>query len=559
MLCVPLMREGRAYGAILLYRRVAQRFAADQVALVQTFARQAAIAIDTVRLFHEAKEALEQQTATSEILRVISTSPTDVHPVFETIAANALELCDGKFSVIYRFDGELIHIAANKNLEPEGGSAFRIAYPCPPSRSGVTQRAILTGAIVHIADVLEDPEYVYHDAARTADYRSALSVPMLRDGQPIGAITVFRDVARPFPDTQVELLKIFADQAVIAIENIRLFTETRDALEQQTATAQILQAISNSPGNLQPVLDTVVRAAAQFCGAPDVAILRLDNGVLRGAAAVGAFGDVLTQRLGSIAALEIPVTKDSVSGRSVVERRSIHVHDLAAEREDEFPVGRELQRQFGHRTMVATPLMREGEPLGVIALFRAEVKPFSDKQLRLLKIFADQAVIAIENVRLFTELQARNHELTEALEQQTATSEILRVISRSPTDAQPVFETIAASVLKLCGAASANVLMFDGELLRVAALAIVSPQGAEAIRNMYPRPPSRDNAASRAVLTRSVVVIPDVLEDPEYVVRVSALAGGFRSVMSVPLIRDESPAPFPTSRLRCCRPSPTRR
>ncbi len=200
VLAVPLMREGGAYGAILLWRRTRGRFPPDQVALVETFARQAAIAIENVQLFRATQDALEQQTATSEILRVISQSPTDVQPVFDTIAANALRLCDAVFSVVYRFDGELIHIAALHNVTPEGVAAFRGAYPCRPHRGGGTQRAILTGSIIHIPDIQDDLEYVYQDAAEKADYRSVLSVPMLREGLPIGAITVFRAAARPFPD-----------------------------------------------------------------------------------------------------------------------------------------------------------------------------------------------------------------------------------------------------------------------------------------------------------------------------------------------------------------------
>ena len=221
-----------------------------------------------------------------------------------------------------------------------------------------------------------------------------------------------------------------------------------EALEQQEATSEILRAIASSPTDIQPVLETVVRAAARFCGAPDVALLRVDGGVLRGAAAVGAFGEMLIRRSGGIEALEMPLTRESVSGRAAVERRSVHVHDLAAESEDEYPMGRELQRRLGHRTMLAVPLLREGVTVGVIDLFRTEVKPFSDKQVELLRTFADQAVIAIENVRLFTELGTRNRDLTVALEQQTATSEILRAISSSPTDVQPVFDIIGESAEK---------------------------------------------------------------------------------------------------------------
>ena len=225
LLAVPLIRDGTAYGAIVLWRREPGLFAPDQVALVETFATQAAIAIENVRLFHATQEALEQQTATSEILRVISSSPTDVQPVFETIAANALRLCDATFSALLRYDGDYIDIGAFQKANPEATAAFRSAYPCRPNRGGGTQRAILTRRVVHIPDIRADPEYSYRNVAKSADYLSVLSVPMLRDGHPIGAISVYRDVARPFPDSQIELLKTFADQAVIAIENVRLFSE----------------------------------------------------------------------------------------------------------------------------------------------------------------------------------------------------------------------------------------------------------------------------------------------------------------------------------------------
>jgi GAF domain-containing protein len=537
ILAVPLMSEGRAYGGVMVYRRVVRRFTRDQVALVETFARQAAIAIDSVRLFRETSEALEQQTATSQILRVISQSQTDAQPVFDTIARAALELCGTSSAVVTRFDGELIRLAALANVRSEAADALRRRYPRPPSRDTGNARAILTGKVVVIPDAFEDPEYAIGSGATAMPFRSILAVPLLRDGSPIGSIGVTRDEPGTFSEKQVALLQTFADQAVIAIENVRLFNETRDALEQQTATAQILQAISSSPGDLQPVLDTVVRAAAQFCGAPDVVIMRLDNEVLRGAAAVGAFGDVLTQRLGSVSALELPVSKASVTGRSVVERRSIHIQDLAAEREDEFPLGRELQRQLGHRCVVSTPLLREGVPIGAILLFRSEPKPFSDKQLKLLQLFADQAVIAIENVRLFTELGARNRELTEALEQQTATSEILRVISQSQTNVRPVFETIVRSVLALCDATFSGVYLLDGEIYSLAATAGLTSEERAAFASGYPRKIGPDTVAGRAALERRVVQTPDLLSDPNYWSSPGSRVGA-RTVLGVPMLRD---------------------
>src|SRR5262249_6619921 len=237
-----------------------------------------------------------------------------------------------------------------------------------------------------------------------------------------------------------------------------------EALEQQTATADILRAISSSPTDLHPVLETVGHAAARFCDAPDVAILRMERGVLRMAAATGPFGDEMIRRAGSVEAVQFPISRASVTDRSVVERRTVHVHDLAAEPEDEYPVGRKLQRRFGHRTLLATPLLREGEPVGAMVMFRTEVNPFSEKQARLSQTFADQAVIAIENVRLFTELGERNRDLTEALDQQTATSEILRVISQSQTDLQPVFDTIVDNAIRLFRAWAVAAMRSDGQL-----------------------------------------------------------------------------------------------
>ena len=312
-----------------------------------------------------------------------------------------------------------------------------------------------------------------------------------------------------------------------------------EALEQQTATSEILRAISNSPSDIQPVLDTVVRAAAKFCSAPDVVIMRVDNGVLRGAAAIGPFADVLKRHTGSIAGLEIPITSGSVSGRATIECRSVHVHDLAAEHEDEYPVGRELQRRFGHRTMVATPLLREGAPVGVIGLFRTEVNPFSDRQLQLLQIFADQAVIAIENVRLFNELEARNRDLTVALDQQTATSEVLRVISSSQTDLQPVFDAIVRSVVQLCGAEHSLIFQFDGEFLRpVANHGVTSGFGEYWKQN--PIRPGGGSISGRAASRRQTVHVADVLTEPGYEHGRAQQLQSFRTVLAVPMLREDT-------------------
>src|SRR5438105_6618425 len=479
-------------------------------------------------------ETLEQQAATSEILRVISSSRTDTQPVFDTIAANALRLCDARFSAIFRFDGELIHLAAFRNLAPDSTAAFPSTYPCHPSRGGTTQRAILTRSIVHMPDVLKDPEYVYQEAAERADFRSALSVPMLRDGEVIGTITVYREPARPFPAAKIEVLKTFADQAVIAIENVRLFTELEarnheltDSLTQQTATAEILRVISGSPTDIQPVLDVVAESAARLCEAFDTSIFRVDGDQLRLAAHHGPIP------YGPVGEFTVPLVHGTIGGRTVLDQQTVHVADVQAETE-EFPEASQYGRLFGTRTSLSVPLMREGIAIGTIHMRRTEARLFTDRQIALLQTFADQAVIAIENVRLFNETK-------EALERQTATAEILKVISGSPTDVQPVFDTIAGAAQKLCNASSGLVFTFDGKLIHLAAIANLDPAGADAWRNAFPRPPSRDTASTRAVLTRSIVAIPDVLDDPDYVVGPAAASTGFRSALAVPLMREGNP------------------
>src|SRR5216684_2255715 len=500
------------------------------------------------RLEKALADSLEQQTATSEILRVISSSPTDAQPVFESIAASAHRLCGAKLTTVFRFDGRLIHIAALHDVSTRGAAAYHDAYPAPPGRGGATHRAILTRSIVHIPDIREDPEYELQGLARAADYGSALSVPMLREGHPIGAITVGREAATPFPDEQIELLRTFADQAVIAIENVRLFKELEarnrdliEALEQQTATAEILRVISTSPTDLQPVLDTVVKSAARFCGAYDASMFRLDTETLR----VAAHHGPIPHPVGRL----IPVIRGTISGRAVLERRAIHVTDIQAEVEG-FPEGQALAHEHGWRTILSVPLLREGASMGTIVLRRAEMNPFTDKQIALLHTFADQAVIAIENVRLFTELQEKNRALTaahaqvtEALEQQTATSEILRVISHSPTDVQPVFGAIAESSVRLCSADYGSACGLEGDMIHLVAQHGQTTHWLETAARLFPHPLNRDLIAGWAMLDRDVVHVEDMQNDARFPAsQALARSMGYRTALSVPMLRDSGPA-----------------
>jgi GAF domain-containing protein len=545
-LAIPLLRSGSAIGVFGVRRPEIRPFTDEQIALLRTFADQAVIAIENVRLFTELQarsrelgEALDQQTATAEVLQAMSSSPIDIRPVFDAIARGATRLCDGLFGGVFLCQEGAIDLVAHYNFTPEGLEAFRRVYPLPLDADSNTTRAARERRPVEVMDAQTDPDNptLSRQLARALGFRSLIMVPMLRGVETHGVIGVSRSTVKRFSEREVALLRTFADQAVIAIENVRLFSELRarnreltEALEQQTATAEVLHIISTSPTELQPVLDTLVASAARVCGAEDATLhLRV--------------GDTLPIRAHHgplpLSGATFPIDTTSAVGRAFLERRSVHIHDLAVAAD--LPEAQARALATGFRTILAVPLLRGDAALGGFVIRRAEVRPFSDKQIALLQTFADQAVIAIENVRLFTELQARNRALTEALEQQTATSEILGVISHSQTDVQPVFDAIAGAALRLCGAASSLVTTFDGELIHLAAQANIDPAGADAYRRVYPVRPGRGFAAGRAILTGAVVQMPDVQADPEYEHHQLARAAIFRSVLAVPMLREGRP------------------
>ena len=546
VLSVPLLREGTLVGVVTLWRREIRPFTDRQIALVENFADQAVIAIENVRLFTELEarnreltDSLTQQTATAEILRVISGSPTDIQPVLDAVSESAARLCEAFDASIFRVDGDQLRLTAHHGPIPYGPVGEFIV---PLVRGTIGGRTVLDAQTVHVADVQaetgEFPEASKY--GRRFGTRTSLSVPLMREGIAIGTIHLRRTEARLFTNRQIALLRTFADQAVIAIENVRLFKEleTRnrdltDALEQQTATSEILRVISQSPTDVQPVFDTIAAAALKLCLAGSANVFTFDGELIHLATVMNVnpkYGEELRRFFPR------PPSRESGIARAVLTCSVVMIPDVLEDRD----YGVEAQSLAGgFRSVLAVPLVRDGVPIGGIAVGRPAPGPFPDTQVALLQTFADQAVIAIENVRLFTELQARNRDLTEALEQQTATSEILRVISQSQTDVQPVFEAIAAAALKLCDATSGGVYTFDGELIHVGALAVVNPEGADALRKLFPRPPSRDITATRAILTRDVATVPDVLADPDFAFQATALAAGFRSVLAVPLMRDE--------------------
>src|SRR5262245_13554513 len=534
-----MLRDGSPIGAINVARAQVGSFSENHIALLKTFADQAVIAIENVRLFTELEARNRDLTATSEILRVISSSPTDLQPVFDTIVRSVVRLCNAFFSTVFLYDGHVISLAAIHNAPAEGVEALRRIFPGPPIPDLVASRAVLSRTTVHVHDALADTESPRMAAvARAIGNRTIIAVPMLRDGQSIGALGVSRREVQPFSETEIALLQTFADQAVIAIENVRLFKELEarnrdltEALEQQTATAEILRVISSSPTDVQPVFDTIAVNAARLCNSLDAVILRVDGAVLR---RVASYGLIETLPLGET----LPVDRGFVVGRAVRDVQTIHVPDLFAV-EAEFPDGAALARRHGYRTLLTAPLVRDGVALGAIVIRRAEMRPFTPAQVKLLQTFADQAAIAIENVRLFKELEARNRDLTEALEQQTATAEILRVISSSPTDVQPVFETIVRNAVSLCGGLFSNVFRFDGELLHFAA-SNLGPDYVELLQAKYPIRPTVAQVSGRVPLTKSIVRLQDALDDREYD-QEFARVGGWRRMLGVPMLREGNP------------------
>jgi signal transduction histidine kinase len=480
-------------------------------------------------------ESLEQQTAIGEILRVISNSPSDVQPVLDSVAEHAARICEAQIVDIFLVENDTLRDAASF------GDLGR-----PPvmklDRSTVSGRSVCDLQPVHIADLHNASEEfaLGRELAIKFGHRSILAVPLIREGRALGTILVRRAEVRPFEQKDIALLTTFADQAAIAIENVRLFKaeqqrteELSASLEQQTATANVLEVISRSAFDLRAVFETVAESSARLCGADRANIFRFDGEVLRVVTGYNA-----PQKL--IDWLErnpIPPGRHSVAARAALERRSVQVADVLADPEHTYAA----KSVDPFRTVLAVPILKGDELLGVILVYHTVVRPFTDKQIALVETFADQAAIAIENVRLFEAEQQRTHELSESLQQQTATSDVLKIISRSTFDLQTVLDTLAESAVRLCEADLSSIHRQHGANYQAIATFGGPTDQHELVLDNVPFAAGRGTVLGRTVLERRPVQVADVLADPDYTLQEMQKSIGFRTILGVPLLREDKP------------------
>jgi PAS domain S-box-containing protein len=542
---VPLIHRDTGIGTIILsHPQPGFRLSEKQLALVQTFADQAVIAIENARLFEQVQaktrdleESLQQQTATSEVLQVISSSPGDLAPVFEKMLENATRVCGAEFGSMVLVENDSVRQAALYNA-PAALAAARANKVFRLHPQGLIATAIRTKKAVQVADVHATTPYLERipyavEMAELGGARTVVIVPMLREDEVIGAITIYRQEVRPFTDKQIELVNNFAKQAVIAIENTRLLKELRQSLQQQTATADVLKVISRSTVDLETVLDILLETVARLCRADQAYMFRRHADGLHYLIAAHGVSD---EGKAYIQSHPFAADRGTTTGRVALERRPIHIPDVLADPGYSYTEG---QQAAGFRTLLGLPLLREDDLVGVFVIGRMDVNPFADREIELATTFADQAVIAIENARLFEELRDRQAELARSVDELTATGDVLKIISRSTVDLETVLDTLVETVARLCRAdRTAMYRRRDDKHYLVAAWGF--SEEAKHFAVDHPLSPGRGTVTGRVMLERRAVHMPDVSRDPEYTYREGQKAIGYRTVLGIPLLREDS-------------------